>query len=213
MPFPFKSGDRILFQGASTVESGRFQDAENLGYGFAAMVKGLIAAAAPEMPIEVLNRGISGNRTVELLARWKEDCLDLHPTHLSIHVGLNDLLRKFEGPYDEIVEKPEFEANYRLLLDQARAAGIRHLILIEPTLTDLDLSHPSHAAADEFCDIVLRIARDCNAVYVPARKRLLAAIRTGPSVAFWAPDGRHPSPSGHALIAATWMESVSAALG
>ncbi len=34
-----------------------------------------------------------------------------------------------------------------------------------------------------------------------------AALKTGPE--YWAPDGVHPTPAGHALIATEWLKAVT----
>jgi len=77
----FRDGDIVLFQGDSITDSGRDQaDPAHLGYGYAMMAATWFQALYPEKDVHFLNRGISGNRVKDLLARWQEDCLDLQPS-------------------------------------------------------------------------------------------------------------------------------------
>ena len=50
---------------------------------------------------EVMNCGISGNRVVDLLARWKRDCLNLKPDVITILIGVNDVWHEF-GNHDGV---------------------------------------------------------------------------------------------------------------
>ncbi|MFD1907383.1 SGNH/GDSL hydrolase family protein [Paenibacillus rhizoplanae] len=53
------------------------------------------------------------------------------------------------------------------------------------------------------------LAREYGAVLVPL-DGLFAAASVKAEPAFWAGDGVHPSPAGHALIADAWMKAVGA---
>lgn len=136
---PFKSGQRILFQGDSLTDTGRRRDAmHDLGQGYVAQIRGFLAVFRPDLRVEILSRGISGNRTIDLMARWQEDCLDLKPDWLSVFIGVNDVWRKRSqaqgGPRH--VPLDEYVTNYHYLLDQVAAAGIPNLVLVSPTLID-----------------------------------------------------------------------------
>ena len=64
---------RVLFQGDSITDAGR--DRRNyfdLGHGYASVAAPLIREAHPELDIEFINLGISGNRTGYFAAYFKE---------------------------------------------------------------------------------------------------------------------------------------------
>ena len=70
----------ILFQGDSITDAGRnFQDDAYMGYGYATMTAGKIAVDYPGQ-YNVVNKGISGNRIVDVYARMKKDILNLNPS-------------------------------------------------------------------------------------------------------------------------------------
>jgi lysophospholipase L1-like esterase len=206
-PFIFKAGDRVLFQGDSITDAGR-GNPPGLGSGYVAILTGLLRSLHPDLKLEIINRGISGDRTDELLARWKPDCLDLKPDVLSIKIGVNDVWR-LQGEWNgqKHIPLPEFRANCISLLDQACAAGIRQLILISPTTITKDNASPLNDLLRQYDEAVQELARQYKAVHVPARDALLAARAEQPQVA-WTTDGCHPTTAGHAVIAAAWLKAT-----
>ena len=74
----------LLFQGDSITDAGRKESQDGLGSGYVSIISGTLGADPRFKGLSFLNRGVSGDRTVELLSRWKEDCLDLKPSALSI---------------------------------------------------------------------------------------------------------------------------------
>ena len=65
------------------------------------------------LPLKVVNRGIGGDTTPNLLYRLKEDVLDLHPRALVVTIGTNDL-----GQHTSPADIAE---NLRAFLDRVRA--------------------------------------------------------------------------------------------
>lgn len=199
----------VLFQGDSITDAGwdRKNPDSSLGGGYAMMAASWFSALYPEKRVRFLNRGISGNRAKDLAARWQRDCLDLKPTWVSIMIGVNDTWRRFDSK--DATSAEDYEASYRTILQQTRQAGAR-LIVIEPFVLPTppdrvawreDLDPKIHAAR--------RLAREFGAILVPMDGIVnAAAARREP--AFWAGDGVHPSPAGHALMAQAWLHAVGA---
>lgn len=204
-----RSGDRILFQGDSITDAGRrTAQTAPLGNGYVAQVAGLILGRRPDLQVEVLNRGISGDRTVELLARWREDCLDLRPQVLSIKIGVNDVWRlRREWNGQKHVPLDQYQANLRSLCDQARAGGVRDLILVSPTTIDHANASPFNDLLGTYAAWAKVYAAEIGATFVDARSRLMAARAAHPRIR-WTTDGCHPTASGHAVIAAAWYDAV-----
>ena len=199
----------VLFQGDSITDAGRSREnGEDLGRGYAAMVAAWFSARYPGHSVRFLNRGISGNRTGDLLARWKEDCLDLYPTWVSILIGINDTWRRYDA--GDPTPTDVFEANYRALLSMTADIVGSHIIILEPFLLPIP---PDRAAWREDLGpkiaVVRALAREFNTLFVPL-DGLFAAAATQREMAFWLPDGVHPTPAGHALIAQAWLQAVGA---
>ena len=208
----FNNDDKILFQGDSITDAGRRDTAgkDGLGSGYVAIIRGLLAERHPNLKLNLINRGISGDRTEELLMRWNKDTLDIKPAWLSIMIGVNDVWRKRqESNGQKHIPLPLYKQNYVNLIEQARAAGIVHLVLISPTTIDDDPDSDLNKLLGEYDEAVQELAQHHAAIHVPARERMWRAIRELPEVQ-WTLDGCHPTIAGHALIADAWLEAVGA---
>lgn len=208
---PFNDGDRILFQGDSITDCGRreINGSSKLGNGYVSILRGVLSQRWPELKIDVYNRGISGDRTIELLARWERDCIGIKAEWLSIMVGCNDVWRKrLQWMGQTHVPLADYVANYRTLLDQAAGAGFKRIILMSPTTIDDDLNSDLNMLLVDYGDAVKELAAEYNAIYVPAREAMHAAIRKHPEIK-WTTDGCHPTIAGHGVIASAWLSTVS----
>lgn len=67
-----------------------------------------------------VNRGIGGQTTPQMLARFRQDVIDLHPRVVVILAGTNDIAGN-TGP----MRNEDIEANYASFSELARANGIR----------------------------------------------------------------------------------------
>ncbi len=75
------------------------------------------------MTVRVFNAGVPGNTTRELLARFQRDVAMRAPELVILWAGVND--RLYPG---HTLELPEFEENYRELLERIEAIGAEVLI-------------------------------------------------------------------------------------
>jgi lysophospholipase L1-like esterase len=67
-----------------------------------------------------VNRGIGGQTTPQMLVRFRQDVIDLHPKVVVILAGTNDIAGNTGPMRDE-----DIEANYKSLYELARASGVR----------------------------------------------------------------------------------------
>jgi len=67
-----------------------------------------------------LNRGVDGQATPQMLVRFRQDVIDLHPTVLVVLAGTNDIAG-VTGP----TRNQDIEANYASMADLARLHQIR----------------------------------------------------------------------------------------
>ncbi len=200
----------VLFQGDSITDVGRNRETDDLGGGYPRFVAGLFTSKYPGMNVKFLNKGISGNRTTELLSCWEEDCLALKPDFLSILIGINDTWRRFDS--DTPTTAQQYESNYRTLLTQVRERlGDIPILIMEPFLMPFvpdklnwreDLDPKIHAAR--------KIAQEFHAHYLPL-DGLFASKSIECGYEIWSADGVHPTVAGHALIARQWLKLVEEA--
>jgi acyl-CoA thioesterase-1 len=208
MTSPIRDGDLILFQGDSITDCGRCGSADGLGGGYVAMIRALITARQPRLDVRIANRGVGGDRTTELLARWQPDCVAVRPQVLSIKIGVNDVWR-LRGIWNNqtFVPAADYRANYEQLIEKALGAGVRTLALVSPTTIAEENDGELARLLDERAAIVRELATRFGAVYVPAREAFLRALKERPEVR-WTADGCHPTAAGHALIAGTWLQAL-----
>jgi acyl-CoA thioesterase-1 len=201
--------DVVLFQGDSITDCGRDKHAGNdLGKGYALMVAGQFQYLHPEKQVNFLNRGISGNRVVDLQQRWDEDCLELKPTVVSIYIGINDTWRKYDR--NDPTSAEQYESGFRELLTITKEKLKARLVIIEPFVLPVPADREGwREDLDPKIQVARKLAREFGAAYVPL-DGLFAQVSMQAPAAYWAPDGVHPSPAGHALIADAWLKAVGA---
>jgi lysophospholipase L1-like esterase len=74
----------------------------------------------PGKPDVVINRGIDGQTTSQMLVRFRQDVIDLHPMVLVVLAGTNDVAGVTGRTRNE-----DIEANYASIAELARPHGIR----------------------------------------------------------------------------------------
>ena len=114
---------KILFQGDSITDAGRARDAAlpantGLGLGYPHLIAGRLLSQCPKRGYQFFNRGIGGNRVVDLYARWKVDALNMRPDLISILIGVNDTWHEFGSRNG--VEVDRYATVYRMLLEWTR---------------------------------------------------------------------------------------------
>ncbi|WP_382308178.1 SGNH/GDSL hydrolase family protein [Herbiconiux sp. UC225_62] len=192
----------VLFVGDSVTDCDRRTDPDGLGDGYVRVL-----AATPELAGRtVLNRGISGNRVVDLEARWADDVLAVDAGVVSILIGINDTWRRYDS--DDPTSAADFEAGYRRLLAPLAARPGTSIVLMEPFVLPVT---PEQSAWRDDLDpkiaVVRRLAAEFGATLVPTDVELtaLAGAAGAGGAAALAADGVHPTPQGHAAIAAIWL--------
>ena len=198
----FKENSVILFQGDSITDCGRNrEDPDSLGDGYVNLIAGTLARNHSQSNLKLINRGISGDKIRDLQLRWDADCMDISFNILSILVGVNDTL---------ITPAELFEEEYRMLLKRTTGELNSTIILCEPFL----LLGDNNAYRDDLnpkIEIVHRLSEEFSTLLLPLDKIFRKSCLLHPPE-YWAPDGVHPTPAGHALIAKSWIECVDNAL-
>lgn len=199
---------RYLFQGDSITDAGRmnYEDPHSMGTGYPRLLEEALTSGED---CDVMNCGISGSRVVDLLARWKRDCLNLEPDVLTIFIGVNDVWHEMGGRRCGV--NPEvFEDVYRILLREAKKAlpGIR-IILMGAFVTHGTATDPEWETFDGEVrirrEITRKLAEEYHLEYVDLQKVFDGAQEDMPPE-HWTVDGVHPTAAGHELIARTWKK-------
>lgn len=201
----------ILFQGDSITDCGRDRNNVNpnggLGSGYVLFLAGNLLTRMPDLNLKIYNRGISGNRIVDLYARWKIDALNLKPDLISILIGVNDTWHGFN--YNNGVEPERYELIYRMLLDWTRKELPQtRLVLCQPfALVTGAVSEEWMPEIRRRGEIVQALAQEFNTIYVPFQDVMNSALSKAPAQ-YWLGDGVHPTVAGHKLMTDAWLEAV-----
>ncbi|MDR3249007.1 MAG: SGNH/GDSL hydrolase family protein [Treponema sp.] len=199
----------VLFQGDSITDCGRVRtDAGNLGAGYPAKIAETWQSRFPGSKLKFLNRGVSGDRTVNLLERYDVDFRALKPDLVSILIGVNDTWRHYDANDPTTTE--QYEKNYRVLLQNIkRDLPQAKIVIIEPFLL---CSDPAKAIWREDLDPKIqaarRLAREFADVFVPMDGIFVRYAVAGIKDTDMSADGVHPTPLGHQIIAKEWLKSI-----
>ncbi|MGH7882259.1 MAG: SGNH/GDSL hydrolase family protein [Candidatus Dormibacteraceae bacterium] len=203
----FTPGQRLIFIGDSITDAGRRDVAAPYGNGYVNLARAFLLARYPELDLEIINRGISGNTIRDLAQRWEHDVINLKPDWVSIKIGINDVWRKLQGNHREAVPVSEYEATYERLLSATREKTSASLILVEPYVIEADQSDLFRSELNSYLDAVHRLARRHDAILVRAQKAFDEVLAVQPS-SYWADDHIHPDAPGHAVIARAWLRAI-----
>jgi lysophospholipase L1-like esterase len=179
-----------------------------MGSGYAILIAGRLQKDHLDDGLICENRGISGNRVVDLYARWKIDALNLKPDLLSILIGVNDTWH--EKSRENGVEVERYEQIYRMLLQWTveKLPEVK-LVLCEPFCLRSEVV--TEDWVDEIAargEVVRKLAKEFNAVFVPLQQELSAAAeRAGDNLKILR-DGVHPTLTGSQIIADQWLKTV-----
>lgn len=208
---------RILFQGDSITDMGRSRDRDldlqkvadtNMGYGYATLVASTLLYENPG-EYEFFNRGISGNRSVDLYARIKRDIINIRPDIMSILVGVNDVLH--DNPEQNGVDAEKYYKIYSMLIEEVKEAlpDIKIMILepfvlrCPPCMKDWTYFG---GETEKRAQKAKMIAEKYDLTFIPLQEKFHEASKiVGPQ--YWSADGVHPSGAGHELIKREWLNA------
>ncbi len=212
----------ILFTGDSITDGNRYKKKEQewdlnhqMGHSYAYIINGLLGALYPQKQFHFRNKGVSGDRIIDLYARIETDLLPLRPDIVSILVGIND------GPGGKNNNQPtprgKYEQLYRMFLDEIKKElPDCQLILMEPFVCNAGNMRSEYALWRDcitgYGQTVKRLAEDYQTLFVPLQQAFdqkCAQTRAE----YWSWDGVHPTENGHGLIAMEWMKAAGPLLG
>jgi lysophospholipase L1-like esterase len=171
------------------------------------ITEGWINAAPAMFAGDVLDRGIGGQTTEQMLVRFRVDVLDLHPAVVHIMAGTNDVAGNRGATTVATIE-----GNIRSLVEQARANGIAVVLASIPPASGFGWS-PVERAGDTIVAInawLRDYARRERIVYVDYHAALTDGH--GGMQREFSEDGVHPGRAGYEVMRPLALAGVQAAL-
>lgn len=204
----------ILFQGDSITDCGRNRNiSESIGMGYPRLT---VAKLGFENPGEYTfyNRGISGNRIVDLYARIKLDIINLKPDYMSILIGVNDVWHEVESKNG--VDTKKFEKIYSMLIEEIKEElpDIKIMIMEPFVLRDTGTCNTEemperweifNSQVREKAAAAKRVAEKYNLTFIPLQQKLDEA--DAKLEGYWTAEGVHPTMYGHELIMREWLDA------
>ena len=199
---------RILFQGDSITDAGRDRrNYYNLGGGYPAFAAPLIKEAHPELELEFINLGISGNRTGQLFDRLYPDAIALKPDIVSILIGINDIWHRYN--WDMVTTTDEqIELNYRCILERLKKETDAKIMILAPYLLDCEDKKEVREDLCRVLPIVRRLAEDYADVYIPLDELFDEALKSQPEPKYYSGDGVHPNANGARFIGEHYAKAI-----
>ena len=190
LPAPAPDENRVVFMGDSITEGWHFTGPDG---------------SFPGKPY--INRGISGQTSPQMVLRFRQDVIDLHPKVVVILAGINDIAEN-TGP----MTLEETEDNLKSMADLAAANHIR--VVLCSILPAFDFPwHPGLEPAPKVDAINIwmkAFAADKGHVYVDYHSAMKDPRDGLPATL--SKDGVHPTPAGYALMAPLVEAGIAKAL-
>ena len=213
-----KENYTILFQGDSITDGNRTRDNDwnhLMGHGYVYIIASKLWYDYPGTKFKIYNRGVSGNKVTDLEQRWDTDTIALKPDLLNILIGINDTSAFING--DNNFTPEQYEEKYSGLLNKTRTElPDVQFVLCEPFILPVGQVKNKlelySAEIKKRQDVVAKLAKEFNAVYIPFQNSFNDALRRAPAD-YWIWDSIHPMPAGHEMMALEWMKIVSKKLG
>ena len=139
---------------------------------------------------EVLNRGVNGERSDQIAARFARDVIDASPVAVVLVAGVNDV---YQGRGADPVT-----LQLRAMYDRAADAGIR---VVAGTIVPYNTATADQNARMGLINTWIRaqVRADPAVAFVDTRAAVSAP--GSPDRLAESPDGLHPSPAGYRLMA------------
>ncbi|WP_343528126.1 SGNH/GDSL hydrolase family protein [Sphingomonas sp.] len=153
-----------------------------------------------------IGRGISGQTTAQMLLRFRQDVIDLHPAVVQIMAGTNDIAGN-TGPTTDA----QVQGNIMSMVELAQAHGIRVILASIPPADHFEWK-PGLKPAPRIAALngwLKDYAAQVGATYADYWSALHVGDALNPA---WGSDGVHPNEAGYAAMAPVADAAIKQAL-
>ena len=220
---------KVVFLGDSITEAGIYDkevgvpSGDTLIYpkytGFITLLKKDI-----EDDIELIGKGVSGDKVSNLLERYKKDVLSLNPDIVFIYIGINDVWHKYSfGTGTDIIF---YENGLRKIIADLKNKGAK-VILCTPTVIgenkgeftlvnefkDIETMEIMNGDLDAYSDVIRKLASELNTDLLDLREIFMNYISennpNNESSGITTYDGVHLNDLGNKLIADEMLRFIN----
>ena len=205
------NSSKVIFLGDSITQAGESEEGEGTYKGFITSLKENVG-----QEMELINKGISGNKVPDLLLRYKNDVLDLKPNIVFIYIGINDVWHKYDWGSGTDIDI--YENGLRKIISEIKTTGAK-IILCTPTVIGenigefklvnnfkyIETADIMNNDLDAFSDVVRNLSSEFNTELLDLRKKFKDYISKNNmenlSKGILTYDGVHLNNEGNKLIA------------
>ena len=200
---------KIVFQGDSITDAGRDKrNYHHMGNGYPKYAAAMIREAFPDADIEMINQGISGNRTDQLFDRLYPDAIAFEPDVVSILIGINDIWHRHGANKIETTDE-QVATNYRAILTRLKKQTNAKIIMLSPFLLDNEEKEAWRVELESILPIIRSLADEFADAYIPLDELFAQALKTQPEPKFYSADGVHPNANGAEFIGKHYFEAIA----
>ena len=196
---------KIVFIGDSITDCERDRsDETSLGNGYVKILADKLRPIYPDMDIELVNKGISGNEVCDVLARVENDVIALKPDLAVVMIGINNVNHQFK--YGKELNFRQFEKDLIKLITMLKEAGIV-VIFLEPFLLPAPDKKRMRNVFNKELEIIRRVCLEMCDEFV-AYDEMFNGLCESNSYTLYSEDGVHPTFKGSNLIANTAIKAI-----
>ncbi|MDY0276495.1 MAG: SGNH/GDSL hydrolase family protein [Acholeplasma sp.] len=168
----FKKNDTVIFFGDSITDSNKsgvegpyVWDA--LGNGYVNMVNSYYLLYHHDLNIRIINQGISGNRSQDLIDRFEKDVLSYNPNHVVLMIGVNDAWRTLDCPQIPVYNMTDdkYRSNVEYLVKTMLEKNI-NVVLMSPFYMEPNKMNVLRQMIDRYGLIVEDIAKKNKLLFI-----------------------------------------------
>ena len=202
---------KVVFLGDSITQAAESEEGEGTYKGFITSLRENVS-----QEVELINKGIGGNKVSDLLLRYNDDVLKLKPNIVFIYIGINDVWHKYDWGTGSDIDI--YEKGLRKIITDIKAVGAK-IILCTPTVIgenngefklinnfkDIDTMEIMNKDLDAFSDVVRNLSSEFNTDLLDLRKKFKEYISENNDQnmpkGILTSDGVHLNNEGNKLIA------------
>ena len=174
--------------------------------------------------IELIGKGIGGDKVSDLLTRYRDDVIKLNPDMVFIYIGINDVWHKYD--YGTGTDIDLYENGLRQIITDLKENGVE-VILCTPTVIgenkgeftlvnqfkDIETMEIMNNDLDDYSDIIRKLSREFNTKLLDLRKIFMQYISENnpenKSKGVLTTDGVHLNNIGSKLIADEMIKFIN----
>ena len=205
------NSSKVVFLGDSITQAAESEEGEGTYKGFITSLRENVS-----QEVELINKGIGGNKVSDLLLRYNDDVLKLKPNIVFIYIGINDVWHKYDWGTGSDIDI--YEKGLRKIITDIKAVGAK-IILCTPTVIgenngefklnnnfkDIDTMEIMNKDLDAFSDVVRNLSSEFNTDLLDLRKKFKEYISENNyqnmPKGILTSDGVHLNNEGNKLIA------------